>query len=77
LNSHPDGRSPGGKSVADCWIGLELVEGKNRQVRRMTAAIGHPTLRMLRVRIGRFPLAGLAVGEWRVLTDGERGLVLG
>lgn len=65
------------KSVADCWIGLELVEGKNRQVRRMTAAIGHPTLRLLRVRIGRFPLAGLAVGEWRVLTDGERGLVLG
>ena len=38
------------KSVADCWIGLELVEGKNRQVRRMTAAIGHPTLRLLRVR---------------------------
>ena len=40
------------KSVPDCWIGLELVEGKNRQVRRMTAAIGHPTLRLIRVRIG-------------------------
>ena len=40
------------KSVPECWIGLELVEGKNRQVRRMTAVIGHPTLRLLRVRIG-------------------------
>src|ERR1035437_751324 len=40
------------KSVPDCWIGLELIEGKNRQVRRMTAAIGHPTLRLIRVRIG-------------------------
>src|SRR5277367_659866 len=45
------------KSVPDCWIGLELIEGKNRQVRKMTAAIGHPTLRLLRVRIGNFGLA--------------------
>jgi len=56
------------KSVPDCWIGLELVEGKNRQVRRMTAAIGHPTLRLLRVRIGRFLLGRLPAGEWRKLT---------
>ena len=42
------------KNVPDCWIGLELIEGKNRQVRRLTAAIGHPTLRLVRVRIGNF-----------------------
>jgi len=56
------------KSVADCWIGLELIEGKNRQVRRMTAAIGHPTLRLLRVRIGGLKLGDLAVGAWRKLS---------
>jgi 23S rRNA pseudouridine2457 synthase len=54
--------------VPDCWIGLELVEGKNRQVRRMTAAIGHPTLRLLRVRIGNFWLGDLPPGQWRNLT---------
>lgn len=64
------------KSVPDCWIALELVEGKNRQVRRMTAAIGHPTLRLVRVRIGRFELGALAAGEWRALTVHERQLVL-
>jgi 23S rRNA pseudouridine2457 synthase len=59
------------KSVPDCWIGLELVEGKNRQVRRMTAAIGHPTLRLLRVRIGNFWLGDLPPGQWRVLSASE------
>ena len=59
------------KSVPDCWIGLELIEGKNRQVRRMTAAIGHPTLRLLRVRIGHFWLGDLPAGEWRALTAAE------
>ena len=63
------------KSVADCWIGLELVEGKNRQVRRMTAAIGHPTLRLLRVRIGNFWLDDLAAGQWRALSAAEIKLV--
>jgi 23S rRNA pseudouridine2457 synthase len=63
------------KSVPDCWIGLELVEGKNRQVRRMTAAIGHPTLRLLRVRIGNFWLGGLPPGQWRDLTPAEIRLV--
>ena len=63
------------KSVADCWIGLELVEGKNRQVRRMTAAIGHPTLRLMRVRIGNFWLGALPPGQWRVLTAPEIKLV--
>ena len=60
-----------------CWIGLELIEGKNRQVRRMTAAIGHPTLRLIRVRIGQLELGTLAAGEWKVLTVGERRLLAG
>lgn len=63
------------KSVPDCWLSLELIEGKNRQVRRMTAAIGHPTLRLLRVRIGRFSLGDLAPGKWRELDAAERALV--
>jgi len=65
------------KSVPDCWIGLELVEGKNRQVRRMTAAIGHPTLRLLRVRIGRFWLGDLPAGQWKIVPAQEFGLVHG
>ena len=60
------------KSVPDCWIGLELIEGRNRQVRRMTAAIGHPALRLLRVRIGDFRLADLAPGKWKELNRDER-----
>jgi 23S rRNA pseudouridine2457 synthase len=63
------------KSVPDCWIGLELVEGKNRQVRRMTAAIGHPTLRLMRVRIGNFRLESLAAGQWRTLSAEEIKMV--
>ncbi len=63
------------KSVPDCWLALELTEGKNRQVRRMTAAIGHPTLRLLRVRIGRFAPGDLAPGKWRELTAAERAAV--
>lgn len=62
------------KSVPDCWIVLELVEGKNRQVRRMTAAIGHPTLRLMRVRIGRLTLGDLPSGEWKILGSQERRL---
>jgi 23S rRNA pseudouridine2457 synthase len=65
------------KTVPTCWIGVELVEGKNRQVRRMTAAIGHPVLRLIRVQIGRFPLGDLAAGRWQVLGSRERKLVLG
>jgi len=64
------------KSVADCWIGLELVEGKNRQVRRMTAGVGHPTLRLLRVRVGKYWLGDLAPGEWRELDDRSRAKVM-
>jgi len=65
------------KSVPDCWIGLELVEGKNRQVRRMTAVVGHPTLRLLRVRIGRFWLGTLPPGQSHKLADAEIKLVAG
>ena len=64
------------KNVADCWLELELVEGKNRQVRRMTAAIGHPTLRLLRVRIGTFELGNLPPGQWRPISTGERRQIL-
>jgi 23S rRNA pseudouridine2457 synthase len=64
------------KSVPDCWIGLELIEGKNRQVRRMTAAIGHPTLRLLRVRIGSLKLRDLAAGKWKILTADECSLLV-
>ena len=64
------------KNVADCWIGLELIEGKNRQVRRMTAAVGHPTLRLMRVRIGQFELGDLKAGKWIELGAEERKRVL-
>jgi 23S rRNA pseudouridine2457 synthase len=64
------------KTVPTCWIGLELVEGKNRQVRRMTAAIGHPTLRLVRVRIGKLELADLPPGKWKALAPSERALAL-
>jgi 23S rRNA pseudouridine2457 synthase len=64
------------KTVPTWWIGLELIEGKNRQVRRMTAAVGHPTLRLLRVRIGNFWLGDLPPGRWRVLTAEECKLIV-
>jgi 23S rRNA pseudouridine2457 synthase len=64
------------KSIPTTWIALELVEGKNRQVRRMTAAIGHPTLRLVRVRIGTFELGDLAPGVWRELSAADRARVL-
>ncbi len=64
------------KNVSDGWIALELTEGKNRQVRRMTAAVGHPTLRLIRAKIGGLELGGLPAGEWKVLGEQERRLVL-
>lgn len=57
------------------WLALELTEGKNRQVRRMTAALGHPTLRLIRVRIGDLALGELAPGTWRELNAAERAAV--
>ena len=53
------------KSIPTAWISLTLREGRNRQVRRMTAAVGHPTLRLIRARVGEWDLAGLDPGEWR------------
>ena len=53
------------KSVPDCWVTLTIREGRNRQVRRMTAAIGHPTLRLVRWSVGDWTLDGLQPGEWR------------
>ncbi len=53
------------KSVPDSWLELAITEGKNRQVRRMTAAVGHPTLRLIRAKVGSWSLDGLESGLWR------------
>jgi 23S rRNA pseudouridine2457 synthase len=55
------------KNVPTAWLEMTLHEGMNRQVRRMTAAVGHPTLRLVRVAIGAIRLDGLQPGEWREL----------
>ncbi|ESA33220.1 pseudouridine synthase [Leptolyngbya sp. Heron Island J] len=60
------------KQVPTAWLQLTLREGRNRQVRRMTAAIGFPTLRLVRVSIGHLHLGNLQPGEWRELTSDER-----
>jgi 23S rRNA pseudouridine2457 synthase len=52
-------------SVPDCWLKLTIREGRNRQVRRMTAAVGHPTLRLVRWSIGEWTVADLPPGQWR------------
>ena len=59
------------KSVPDSWIELTINEGRNRQVRRMTALVGLPTLRLIRVAVGPWRVDGIAPGELRVLTDDE------
>ena len=63
------------KNVPDAWIGLELIEGKNHQVRRMTAAVGHPTLRLIRVQIGKLALGDLVAGAQRVLCEADHRLL--
>ncbi|WP_395706249.1 pseudouridine synthase [Casimicrobium huifangae] len=59
------------KSIPDSWIELCIDEGRNRQVRRMTAAVGLPTLRLIRVAVGPWRVEGLALGQLRTLSDDE------
>lgn len=59
------------KAIPDEWIELTLVEGRNRQVRRMTAAVGHPTLRLVRWAVGPVTLGELVPGGWRHLHHSE------
>lgn len=64
------------KNVPDAWLELTLTEGRNRQVRRMTAAVGHPTLRLVRWSVGEITLAGLQPGEWQALAKREIDSIL-
>lgn len=59
------------KSVQDIWLEIRIIEGKNRQVRKMTAAIGHPTLRLIRKKIANLELGTLAPGEWMEIPKSE------
>ncbi len=59
------------RTVPDCWLELTIREGRNRQIRRMTAAAGLPTLRLVRVRVGDCTLDGLAPGEWREVDENQ------
>ena len=58
------------QSIPTCWIELKIREGKNRQVRRMTAAIGYPTLRLIRAAVGRLDISELPPGTWREFEGG-------
>jgi 23S rRNA pseudouridine2457 synthase len=64
------------KSVPTAWLSVTLKEGKNRQVRRMTAAVGHPTLRLVRVALGPLDLGNLQPGQWRYATPKEQQQLL-
>jgi 23S rRNA pseudouridine2457 synthase len=64
------------KSIPDTWVSITLTEGKNRQVRKMTASAGFPTLRLIRESIGPFKLKGLKAGEVRELSDIEVGTLI-
>jgi 23S rRNA pseudouridine2457 synthase len=59
------------KTVPDCWLSIILREGRNRQVRRMTAAVSLPTLRLVRVRIGKLRLRDLEPGQWKKVQESE------
>ena len=56
-------------NIPTSWVNLTLIEGKNRQVRHMTAAVGFPTLRLIRIQIGSIPLGDLQPGEWRIVNE--------
>ncbi|MBD0266778.1 MAG: pseudouridine synthase [Cyanobacteria bacterium Co-bin8] len=64
------------KAVPTAWLEVTITEGRNRQVRRMTAAVGHPTLRLVRVAIAHLRLEGLTPGQWRDLTASEQSQLL-
>lgn len=64
------------KNIPTAWLEITLREGRNRQIRKMTAAVGHPTLRLLRIRMGQLDLSELAPGKWRKLSSIERQRLL-
>lgn len=59
------------KTVQDIWLEIRIVEGKNRQVRKMTAAIGHPTLRLIRMKVANLELGSLLPGEWKEISKSD------
>ena len=63
------------KNIPDSWLSLTLTEGKNRQVRRMTAAVGFPTLRLIRYAIGGVTLDGIDTGAFKSLGEAEKRLL--
>lgn len=65
------------KNIPETWIELTLTEGRNRQVRRMTAAVGHPTLRLIRAAIGKIGINGINSGEYKTLTLDDMALIMG
>lgn len=56
-------------AIPACWLQLTISEGRNRQVRRMTAAVGYPTLRLIRIRVGEWGLQGLQPGQWKETSE--------
>jgi 23S rRNA pseudouridine2457 synthase len=60
------------KAIPTCWLEITLTEGRNRQVRRMTAAVGNPTLRLVRYAIGAYTIEGIEPGEWRPAKADQR-----